>query len=59
LATIGWHGWMKAAGAFNGLSRTGSGMSERPGFTGEMMLHARMLYLDPQEIINKLVQAQS
>jgi hypothetical protein len=35
------------------------GMSERPGFTGEMMLHARMLYLDPQEIINKLVQAQS
>jgi hypothetical protein len=21
LATIGWHGWMKAAGAFNGLPR--------------------------------------
>jgi hypothetical protein len=22
LATIGWHGWMKAAGAFNGLPRS-------------------------------------
>jgi hypothetical protein len=21
LATVGWHGWMKAAGAFNGLPR--------------------------------------
>jgi hypothetical protein len=46
LATIGWHGWMKAAGAFNGLPRElrqelRDGLPERV-----LALHAR-----PQEIL--------